>query len=245
MKVVAIIQARTGSTRLPGKVLMDIGGKTMLGRVLERVRLVPGVNEIIVATTQSSSDDPVVAESRRYGVATYRGSEHDVLDRYYRAAAHHDADVVIRITSDCPLIDPALVGKVLTGFLSSGADYASNFIKRSYPRGLEAEAMSFTALHRAWVEATQDYERTHVTPYIYLNPDKFVLHSVESELGTRFASFRWTVDTAADLEFVRQVYAMFDAAPSLSWSELAFELERCPHLLQINAHVQQKRLTEL
>lgn len=244
MRVVAIIQARMGSTRLPGKVLKDIAGKTMLARVIERVQLVQGLDEIVVATTWDSKDDLVVTESRQLGIATYRGSEHDVLDRYYQAAKTYQADVVVRITSDCPLIDPKVISKVLTNFHSSHADYASNFIERTYPRGLEAEAMSFSALMRAWSEATRDYERTHVTPYIYLNPEQFVLESVVSDLGARFSSLRWTLDTAEDLEFVRQVYTKFDGAPPLSWSELAAELVKYPDLLQINAHVQQKLLTE-
>src|SRR5277367_2863697 len=149
MNVVAIVQARMGSTRLPGKVLIDLGGETVLARVIARLRRAELVKEIVVATTDSAADDAIVGECRRLDVPTFRGSESDVLDRYYWAARGCPASVVVRITSDCPLIDPQLVDETIRVFQQQQADYASNTFSRTYPRGLDAEAFTTAALEQA------------------------------------------------------------------------------------------------
>jgi spore coat polysaccharide biosynthesis protein SpsF len=247
MKIVAMIQARTGSTRLPGKVLKEIEGKTMLARVVERVRRARQINEFLVATTDHAADDAILAECKRLAVKVSRGDQDDVLDRYYRAAQLAKAEVVVRITSDCPLIDPEVIDKTVAAFLEAKPDYASNALDRTYPRGLDTEVMSFTALSRAWQEARKPYEREHVTPYIYEHPDKFKLLSVTG--AADFSSHRWTVDTAEDLEFVRTIYARFKANPEFAGCEFSGRdvldlLELEPELAEINRSVMQKALHE-
>ncbi len=238
-KVVAIIQARTGSTRLPGKVLADIHGHPMLWHVVQRTRAATTLDEVVVATTTQPADSAIVAFCRELGVACFRGSEDDVLDRYQRAALQHDAQAVVRITSDCPLIDPRIIDKTVQAFLVERPDYASNGVVRTYPRGLDTEVIAFQALELAWHEARQPYERSHVTPYLYETPGKFRVLSVTADRD--YSACRWTVDTAQDLEFVRAVYARF-ASEGFLWSDVVKLLEREPELAAINASVEPKAL---
>jgi spore coat polysaccharide biosynthesis protein SpsF len=242
MKVVAIIQARTGSTRLPGKVLQEIEGKTMLARVVERLGRAKLINELLVATTDRAADDAILDECRRFSVKVSRGDQDDVLDRYFRAAQLAKAEVVVRITSDCPMIDPAVTDKTIEAFLDARPDYASNTLQRTYPRGLDTEVMSFSALSRAWQEARQRHEREHVTPYIFEHPDKFKLLPVTG--AADFSGYRWTVDTAEDLEFVRAVYERLKENPEFSGRDVLDLLEREPALVEINRAVMQKAAHE-
>ncbi len=240
-KVVAIIQARMGSSRLPGKVLALIQGHPMLWHVVRRTLSAKTLDEVIVATTTQSGDVAIVALCRELGVGCFQGSEPDVLDRYYQAALRAKADAVVRITSDCPLIDPEIVDKVVKAFLSEKPDYASNSLVRTYPRGLDTEVMTFGALERAWSNARQKYERSHVTPYIYENPGKFDLLSVTGEQDQ--SAYRWTVDTPEDLEFVRAVYDRLEGKRCLLGDVLRL-MEREPELAEINRAVSQKELHE-
>jgi spore coat polysaccharide biosynthesis protein SpsF len=242
LKVVAIIQARMGSTRLPGKVLKDLEGATMLARVVERVRRARTIDELLIATTDRPADDAVVAECRRLSAPVSRGDQDDVLDRYYRAAQLVKAEVVVRITSDCPLIDPEITDKTVSAFLEALPDYASNVQTRTYPRGLDTEVMSFAALARAWQGARKRHEREHVTPFIFEHPDEFKLLSVTGEAD--YSSQRWTVDTPEDLEFVRAVYARFKNNPEFLWRDVIDLLEREPQLAELNRFVMQKALHE-
>lgn len=241
MRVVAIVQARMGSTRLPGKVLQDLEGKTVLARVVERVRQAKQVDEVLVATTDLPADDAIAGECRRHSVKVSRGDQEDVLDRYFRAAQLAKAEVVVRITADCPLIDPEITSKTITAFLESQPDYASNALQRTYPRGLDTEVISCNALSRVWQEARKPYERAHVTPYIYEHPDKFKILPVIGDAD--FSSHRWTVDTAEDLEFVRAIYNRFGDAP-FQWQHVLGLLDREPALMEINRSVEQKALHE-
>jgi spore coat polysaccharide biosynthesis protein SpsF len=240
MRVIAIIQARMGSTRLPGKVLNDLEGKTMLARVLERVRRARLVDDILVATTDRAEDDAIVEECRRGSVAVARGDAEDVLDRYYRAAQLSKAEAVVRITSDCPLIDPEITDKTIAAFLESRPDYAANVLERTYPRGLDTEAMSFEALAKAWRQAGKPYQREHVTPYIYEHPDEFKLLSVKGDADYSF--HRWTVDTPEDLELVRAIYRRLKADESFSWRHVLELLEKEPKLVELNRSTRQKAL---
>jgi spore coat polysaccharide biosynthesis protein SpsF len=240
LKVVAIIQARMGSSRLPGKVLQDIQGESMLARVVNRVRRARSIDEILVATTDSSADDVITRECRRCSVPAFRGNEDDVLDRYLGAAQWTNADVVVRITSDCPLIDPEITDKTVRAFLAERPDYASNTIVRTYPRGLDTEAMTLQTLERAWREANQPHQRAHVTPYIYENPEHFKVLSVTGE--TDHSQHRWTVDTADDLELVRAIYARLQNQPEFLWRDALALLEREPGLIEINRAVRQKAI---
>lgn len=242
MNVVAIIQARMGSTRLPGKILKDIAGETMLARVVNRVRRARLIDEILVATTDRPADDAVVEECGRCSVAVSRGDQDDVLDRYFRAAQLAKAEVVVRITSDCPLIDPEISDKTVAAFLQAQPDYASNRIIQTYPRGLDTEVMTFDALARAWQQARKPYERTHVTPYLYEHPAEFRLLSVTGDED--HSGHRWTVDTPEDLEFVRAVYASFAGKTEFSCRDVLDLLDREPELMELNRFIMQKALHE-
>jgi spore coat polysaccharide biosynthesis protein SpsF len=230
-----------GSTRLPGKVLKDIEGETVLARVVNRLRHARLIAELLVATTDLAADDAIVEECRKLSVLVSRGEQDDVLDRYYRAALLAKADVVVRITSDCPLIDAEVTDKTIAAFLETSPDYASNALMRTYPRGLDTEVMSSAALGRAWQEARKSYEREHVTPYIYEHPTEFKLLSVTDPID--HSGYRWTVDTPEDLEFVRAVYARLKDGGSL-WRDVIGLLEREPALMELNRAVKQKALHE-
>jgi spore coat polysaccharide biosynthesis protein SpsF len=242
MKVVAIIQARMGSTRLPGKVLRDLEGETVLARVVNRLLRTRLISELLVATTDHPADDVIVAECRRCSVPVCRGDEQDVLDRYFRAAQLAQAEVVVRITSDCPLIDPEITDKTVAAFLEARPDYASNVLIRTYPRGLDTEVMSFDTLARVWREARKPYEREHVTPYIYEHPAEFTMMPVTGDAD--YSAHRWTVDTPEDLEVVRRIYARLKDNPRFLWRDILDLLDREPELMELNRFVVQKALHE-
>lgn len=239
MHIVGIVQARMGSTRLPGKVLRNIVGSTMLAHVLQCVKQAALIDEVLVATTVESADEAIVVECKHLGVPVFRGDEQDVLDRYYRAAQICQAEVIVRITSDCPLIDPETIDHVTREFLTSRClDYASNTLSpRTFPRGLDVEVILFDALERAWREDDNPAWREHVTPYIYRHPEKFKLHAVANDVD--YSHMRWTVDTAEDLDFVRRIYDHFGHA-RFSWHEVLTVLEQHPEWMELNRHVQQK-----
>jgi spore coat polysaccharide biosynthesis protein SpsF len=241
MKVVAIIQARMGSTRLPGKVLADIQGHPMLWHVVERTRRASTFNQIVVATTTQGADDVIADFCRKHGWDCFRGGEKDVLDRYYQAAREYAADAIVRITSDCPLIDPGIMDETVRLFLAENPDYASNSLVCTFPRGLDVEVMSFDALAAVWREAAQGYQRAHVTPYLYENPARFKILSVTEDED--HSAQRWTVDTPEDLEFVRAVYSRFER-PDFSFEHVLRLLEREPALTEINRSIRQKALQE-
>jgi spore coat polysaccharide biosynthesis protein SpsF len=207
MRRVAIIQARMTSTRLPGKVLMDLAGRPMLAQLLARVKRCRLVDEVVVATTVNAADDPVVATARDEGIRWFRGSESDVLGRYLGAAREARADIVVRITADCPLVDPEVSDRVIEALTAraDAFDYASNVLRRTYPKGLDTEAFWRDALERAARQARSDYAREHVTPYFYRErPDLFLLCSVTDD--TDASDLSWTVDRREDLELVRRMY---------------------------------------
>jgi len=238
-RVVAIIQARMSSTRLPGKVLLDVAGEPMLARVVNRTRRATTLHDVAIATTTKPADEPIVKLCAVRGWPCFRGSEEDVLDRYYWAAKEHRADFIVRITSDCPLVEPEIVDLIVQGILERGpVDYVSNTIPpRSFPRGLDVEAISFKALERAWREDDNPAWREHVTPYIYRHPEKFVLRAVMNDQD--FSHMRWTVDTPEDLAFVRRIYGHF-GHDRFSWREVLALLKEHPEWLEINRYVQQK-----
>ena len=240
MKITAIIQARMGSTRLPGKVLMDMGGKTVLARVAARLCRATLINEIIVATTHSIVDDAIVEECHELGISYFRGSENDVLDRYYQAATVCAAGAVVRITSDCPVIDAQLVDETIRVFQQHRGDYASNVFPRTYPRGLDTEVFTVAALEQAWRQAHKSYEREHVTPYFYGHPKLFRLVSQRGPID--YSQYRWTLDTAEDLELLRTIYARFGNEDDFSWGEVIQLMEREAGLAELNSRVAQKAL---
>jgi spore coat polysaccharide biosynthesis protein SpsF (cytidylyltransferase family) len=238
MNIAAIIQARMGSTRLPGKVLMDLGGETVLSRVVRRLGRAKLPTKIVIATTVSAADEAIVRECERLGVAWFCGSESDVLDRYYQAGKAHAAEVVVRITSDCPFIDPELVDETIRVCLAEKADYASNVSPRTYPRGLDTEVFTLAALEWAWREAREPHQREHVTPYIIQHRELFGLASTFGEHD--YSRYRWTVDTAEDLQLAREIYTRFAPRDDFGWREIITVMEREPALAELNAHIVQK-----
>lgn len=262
MNTIAIIQARLGSSRLPGKVLLDIAGKPMLSRVVSRLRRSALLDGLVVATTVDALDEPLVEFCRDNGYVCLRGSQFDVLDRYYQAAREMQATNVVRITADCPLIDPGLVDQVVHEFMRTGVDFAANRLPppfgRTYPIGLDIEICSFKALERAWQEADQPYQREHVMPYFYedtalqkISPTlsqattgrgfKVLLMDHDPDLGT----LRWTVDTAADLEFMRQVYTQLGGGDDFSWVQVLKLVQEHPDIAGINSAERHKFLHEV
>jgi spore coat polysaccharide biosynthesis protein SpsF len=217
---------------------MDIGGATVLERVVNRLRRARRIHEVVIATTALPVDRAIVAECERLGVNWFPGSENDVLDRYYHAAQARGADVIVRITSDCPLIDGTLVDETIQVFRSGNADYANNVAPRTYPRGLDCEVFTAAALERAWRESSAPYEREHVTPYFYQHPEIFRLVSSCGQVD--HSVYRWTLDTPEDLTLIREIYSHFDNRDDFSWREVIALMEREPELAEINAGVLQK-----
>jgi len=241
MNVTAIVQARMGSARLPGKVLMDLGGETVLGCVVQRLRRASRISEVVVATSERVENDRIAGECDRLGVSCFRGSENDVLDRYLRAATHFRSDVIVRVTSDCPLIDPAVADEVVSAFFDGTADLACNDLPCTFPRGLDVEVFSPETLRRAEAIATKSYQREHVTPVIYERPDLFRIASVCGEQD--FSQYRWTLDTAEDLQLIREIYAHFENRQDFCWQHVIELMQHRPELAHINAHVVQKTVT--
>ena len=243
LNIVAIIQARMRSTRLPGKVMKEILGKPVILWDLDRITLSKLIDEIVVAIPYGKENDVIVDTIKEYNnkIVITRGSEDDVLDRYYQAAVKTDADVVVRITSDCPLIDPVVIDNVIEHFLDDNCDYCSNSLIRTYPRGLDTEVFSFKALEKAWNEAKKDYEREHVTSYIIENPDKFKLLNVANDIN--LSHLRWTLDTKEDFEFINAVYKRIYPKKHLFLMDDILELLNGePELIDINRHIGQKRI---
>jgi spore coat polysaccharide biosynthesis protein SpsF (cytidylyltransferase family) len=243
MRVVAIVQARMGSERLPGKVLLDIAGETMLSRVVMRLRQSKLIDEVVVATTTNPVDQVIVDEAARLGIRVTRGSEEDVLARYVEAADFTEADVIVRVSADSPFVDPEVTDAVIFAFLSADppVDYASNKLHPSFPLGLDVEAFSRDALQRAASNAAEPYERAHVTVYMYSKLEDFTLLPVSGEKNLH--SLRWTVDTPADLEFARLVFSRLGRGNDFSWKDVVSLLEKEPSLAEVNSHIIAKPIT--
>ncbi|MFC4451586.1 cytidylyltransferase domain-containing protein [Halorussus aquaticus] len=241
-RTVAIVQARMGSTRLPEKVLADIGDEPMLWHVHERARSASLVDDVVVATSTESQDDAVAEFCEERGITYNRGSEEDVLDRYYETATDTDADVVVRITGDCPFLSPPVLDRVVRTYENGEADYVTNTLEYTHPDGLDVEVFGYEALERAWNEADDPAEREHVTYYLR-ESDEFSSQNVENVVDTSMYEFtdedtilRWTVDYPADLEFVRAVYdRLTERGHWLFDQQSVFELlEREPALRDVN-----------
>ena len=202
--VVVIIQARMSSSRLPGKMTMDVGGQPLIVRTLERAKAIPGVETVVLATTCDDADRTLLQIATGQGVVPFAGSENDVLDRYYQAAMSVRADAVMRITGDCPLLDPSVSHQVLTRFLLGNVAYVSNIRPPTFPDGLDTELFTFEALQDAWKEATLRSDREHVTQFITRDSQRYPKANIAN--STDLSGLRWTVDESEDLEFVRKVY---------------------------------------
>jgi spore coat polysaccharide biosynthesis protein SpsF len=238
---VAIVQARYGSNRLPGKILKEISGKPMLWHVVNRLSFSKLINKIIIATTNIPNDNITEKFCIDNKIDFYRGSDDDVLSRYYEAAKRFNADIVIRITSDCPLIDPLIIDKMLVSFLtvSSNCDYMSNVIERTFPRGLDTEIFTFNALEKAINEAATPFEKEHVTPFIYNHTDLFKTRNYSNNKDYSF--HRWTVDTEEDFRLIEVIYKELYSPDKLFLFEDVLKLfEQKPELIKINQHIKQK-----
>ncbi len=257
---VAIIQGRMSSSRLPGKILLDIAGKPMIQRVIERTRRARTLDAVVVATTTDPSDDPATAFAASIGIPCTRGSLHDVLDRYYQAAKAHQAEIVVRITADCPVIDPAVIDQTVA--LITSADFACNRLPppfgRTFPIGLDVEVCTFAALERAWRESTETFHREHVLPYLYegttLSVDTAEVARGLSPRGFRIAqlhhhpdygSLRWTVDTPEDLVFIREIFARLPDQSQFTWYDVLQIAQKNPELAEINAGIRHKTMTDV
>jgi spore coat polysaccharide biosynthesis protein SpsF len=241
--ITAIIQARVGSTRLPGKALMDIEGKPMLWHVINRIKCSKYINKILIATTTNKKDDQIENFCKNYGIEFYRGMEDDVLDRYYQAAKLWKANTIVRICSDNPLIDPQIIDKVISSYLENKdiLNGASTNVHLTYPLGLNAEVISFSTLEKVWQEAKKDYQREHVTIYIYENPNNFKINSVENEKN--ISHFHWTVDEYKDLKFIREIYKILYKKKNIFLiKDILNLLEREPYLKEINKNSVQKEI---
>jgi spore coat polysaccharide biosynthesis protein SpsF len=231
VKVVAIVQARMTSTRLPGKVLLPLAGKPVLAHVVGRIQSCETIQEILVATSTDPSDDPIVSCCREWGVACYRGSLNDVLDRYYRAAKRHGADAIVRITADCPAIDPTIVDEVVRGYLAGGYEFYG--LAGDFPDGLDCTVFAFSAIERAWREAKLPSEREHVGPYIEKNPHLFKSGALVKFSG--LGHHRWTLDEPRDYAFLQAVFdRLYHEEQLFLATDVLDLLQREPQLATIN-----------
>jgi spore coat polysaccharide biosynthesis protein SpsF len=234
-RVVAVIQARIGSSRLPGKALTDISGKPMFQHIVERMRACATLDDIVLATTEEPADAALLRAAEGLGVQGFAGSVEDVLDRTFRAARGAGADVVVRVTGDDPLKDPGVTDRAVRLLLTEEGDYATNTLVPTYPEGIDIEVMTLAALNRAWKEARLQSEREHVTPFIWKHPEIFRVANFTHT--TDLSSLRWTVDYPEDLAFVRAVYdALYDGSP-FSMQDVLDLLVRRPELGRINTGI--------
>lgn len=243
MKVALLVQARMRSTRLPGKVLKPVLGKPLLEHMLERLARVRGADQLAVVTTIHEADEPIISLCRRLEVAFFRGPEEDVLARYHAGAESLGADVVVRVTADCPLIDPAVVDRVISFYRANAAryDYVANNLVSTYPPGMDVEIFPFQVLDEAFREAQTPPEREHVTPFIYGHPERYMLANVAYDSDQ--SRHRWTVDAPEDFELVRLILeALYPGRPQFTLEDALDLAARHPQWSSINAMVRQKPL---
>lgn len=238
MKINAFIQARMGSTRLPGKVLKTVLNRPLLDFLIERLSQAKTIDKLMVLTTEKQEDDLIVQFCKKQEISYFRGSEHDVLDRYYRAASQWRSEGIVRITADCPLIDPEIVDQVITTFKENypEIDYISNSLERTFPRGLDVEVFSYQALEKAFINAREEAEREHVTLYLYRHPEFFRLKNVAHIPS--LAHHRWTVDTIEDFVLVRLILEhLYPKNPHFRLADILKLLSENPAWSKLNAHI--------
>lgn len=247
MRCIAIIQARMSSSRLPGKVLSDICGHPMLWHVLQRTQAINRLDGVVLAIPETPADDCLVEVAQERGIGCVRGSEYDVLQRYYRAAEWAKADVIVRVTADCPLFDPHIGNRALMEYLSTDADYVCagagmmGGVELGFPRGTDIEVFSYRVLDQVWRNASTAYDHEHVTPYIYQHPELFKLGIVKP-IGKERSDLRLCVDTADDLKMVREIYSKLykEGGNPFTLETIVNFLDRHPEIVRINANVKQK-----
>ena len=243
MTVTAIIQARMGSTRLPGKILKEVNGNPLLLHQINRLKHSKLIDQLVIATTTEKQDNIIEEFCKKHSVSFYRGSENDVLARYYEASEKFGGDVIVRLTSDCPNIDSVVVDATIQNYLENtdGYDYVSNTIERSYPRGLDTEVFSKKTLNAAYQKATLSRDREHVTSYIYTHPEQFHIGSYKGNVN--YSEYRWTVDTKEDYQLVRNILENFNGREeAFSLEEAILLMKENPQWFDINAHIEQKKI---
>jgi len=238
-KVVIIVQARMASSRLPGKVMMPVLGKSLLARMIERLLIIRHRATIVIATSENADDDVIVEEARQLKVPYYRGSLNNVLDRHYQAAKLFEADLVLKIPSDCPLIDPRVVDEVLDYFFNNRGkyDYVSNLHPATWPDGNDVEIMTMNCLQKAWDGATRPLEMEHTTPYIWENPQLFNIGNVKWGTGFDYSmSHRFTIDYPEDYLFIKRVFEeLYRTRDNFSCQDILDLLQRKPEIYELNA----------
>lgn len=243
MRIEAFIQARMGSTRLPGKVLKEVLGRPLLDYLVERVAQASEIAEIVILTTTKAADDPIALFCQEKNLPCFRGSEEDVLERYYQCALQRKPDGVVRITADCPVIDPEVIDQVVAVFRESwpALDYVSNGLERTFPRGLDVEVFSYEALEIAYLNGKLPEEREHVTPFIYRHPELFNFKNVS--LSPSMAQHRWTVDTPEDFELIKLLIEhLYPEKTKFRLKDMLELISRHPEWSKLNAHIEQKKL---
>lgn len=239
MRIVAVIQARLGSSRLPGKTMLSICGKPLLIQMVERVSYSKKINEIVVATTNNTEDNIIYELCKKTNIKVYRGDENDLLARHYFAGRVYGADAIVKIPSDCPLIDASIIDKVIEHFVNSypNYDFVSNLHPPTYPDGNDVEIMKMSVLEEAWQNATKDYEREHTTPYIWDNPSKYKIGNVVWDTGYNYSnSHRWTIDYEEDYAFIRKVYSeLYPKKQNFTLYDILTLLHANPYIAEINS----------
>ena len=242
MKKLIIVQARMTSTRLPGKVMEIVCDKPILEHLINRLKTIRSADQIVIATTVNETDNQIVSLCKKLDTLYYRGSEEDVLGRYYEAAVEYGGEVIIRITSDCPVIDPEVVDYLINFFTNNieKYDYVSNTLERSYPMGMDAEVISFKTLKEAHFNAYEPYDREHVTPFIKKRPQQFRLYNILYKRD--ISRCRWTLDTPEDLELISKIFeSLYYQNTFFSLKDMLDQMERTPKWETINAHVGTKK----
>ena len=238
MNVVTAIQARTSSSRLPNKILFPLCGEPLILRMVDRVKNAHLSGTVVLATSDHSSDDILYDLCQTSGIPCFRGNMLDLLDRHYQLALNYHAEAIVKIPSDCPLIDPQIIDRILSYYLENKDiyDYVSNLHPASYPDGNDVEVMSFSSLEKAWKSASRQLEREHTTPYIWENPDIFRIGNVLWENGKDFStSHRWTIDYEEDYQFIEKIYEiLFPKNPAFGLQDILELIEAYPDIAQIN-----------
>lgn len=234
-----VVQARMESTRLPGKILLDLAGRPLLGRIIERLRRARKPDTVVIATTTGSVDDAIVELCQREGWECFRGHPTDLLDRHLQCARAYGATIVAKVPSDVPVVDPAVVDEVFALYESGGYDYVSNLHPPSFPDGLDCEVFSFAALETAAREAVRDFEREHTTPFLWDNPERFRIGNVRTPDGVDYSlTHRWTIDYDEDYRFLQAIFdTLYQANPTFSWQDLEAFLKSRPDITALNAHL--------
>ena len=244
MRINAIIQARCGYTRLPGKIFKDINGKPLLWHVVNRLTYVDLIDNIVVATTTNEKDNLTEEWCKKNEIKCYRGSEEDVLNRFYGAATEFPCDIIVRVTADDPFKEPKIINKIIKKLIDEKLDLSTNVFPPSYPEGLDCEVFTFDVLQTMEKTTNNSYDREHVTPYIYNNPDKFKIGNISST--RQLSSYRWTIDSAEDYEMVNAIYnkRKNEKDKLLLMEEILEILEENPEIIDINSNVKRSAMYE-